>query len=394
MSQLRPFGGDFMYRAESTLPYTMHYTSGESLLDLQAGNSAYLFGYNNKYIIDAISEATQYLSFVRGNRGETTQDAIVAGQHLIESGGFHSMSWAVSGSSAVEAAIQMATYYNDRQTIIALTPAYHGTTRFCKALSNMLHDPNVEYIEKQSEEYILHNLRNKCKTGKVLAFIFETCSWLTGVHEFSTEFWQSVRDICNQYDTLMITDDVAMCWFRYTDQYHGWKKHGVQPDITAVGKALSGGYFPIGAAACTKKVAKKIGGNWMFGHTWHPSMGGIAAMKATRQLLEDGGWLRHLTHSNLYDNNPGFESLCRRFRQIAENLKDNGVVTGYRQAGLFMTLDTPFTYTPQCFINAGLLINQVPMQEGSLKVIGSLCVDDNYFEMLEERLWDLFMSKM
>lgn len=379
MSQLRPYGGEFIYQAESTDPYIMNYTHGGSLLDLQAGNSAFLFGYNNHHIIDAISDATKELSFVRGNRGETTADAVIAGQQICDSGNFHSMSWAVSGSSAVEAAVQMAGYYNDRQTIVALTPAYHGTTRFCKALGNQQHDPNVEYIEKHSEEHILHILKNKCRTGKVLAFIFETCSWVSGVHDFSTEFWQSVRQICDDTDTLMITDDVAMCWFRYTDEYHGWKKHNVQPDISAIGKALSAGYFPIGAAVCTKKVADKIGSDWNFGHTWHPSMGGIAAIKATAELI--------------HQEKHKFQSIVDRFTTIADGLLDNGVLTGYRQAGFFLTLDTPYEYTQQCFIDSGLLINALVTKPGSLKVIGSFAADDTYFDMLEERLWDLFMGK-
>lgn len=358
----------------------MEYTSGEKLLDLQAGNSAYLFGYNNQYIIDSIADATKDLSFIRGNRGETSSSTVVVSQHICETGGFDKMSYAVSGSSAVEAALAMASYYNDREKIVALYPAYHGTTRFTKALAGQVNDPNIEYIEKQSEAYILHNLKNKCAKGDVLAFVMETCSWVSGVHKFSTEFWQSVRNICDRYDTLMITDDVAMCWFRYTNDYHSWKLHGVQPDITAIGKALSGGYFPIGAAACTKKVSDKID-SWQFGHTWHPSIGGVAAIKAVTTLLEQGDWKNK------------WHSVVDRFTEICDDLLMNGVIDGYRQAGLFVTLDTPYTFTTQEFVDNGLLLNEVPASPGSLKLIGSLACDDEFFDTLEERLFDMFMGK-
>ena len=84
--------------------YWIEYSDGTRLIDLQSGNSAYILGYGNKEVMGALAPE---VNFVRGNRGETSELCIKMTDLVCSTGTWDVLSWAISGSSAVEAAIKM-----------------------------------------------------------------------------------------------------------------------------------------------------------------------------------------------------------------------------------------------------------------------------------------------
>ena len=50
--------------------YWIEYSDGNRLLDLQSGNSAYILGYGNREVMDALASE---VNFTRGNKGETCE---------------------------------------------------------------------------------------------------------------------------------------------------------------------------------------------------------------------------------------------------------------------------------------------------------------------------------
>jgi adenosylmethionine-8-amino-7-oxononanoate aminotransferase len=78
-----------------TQGYWVEYSNGTTHLDIQCGNMAYILGYANRPIADAVAENT--VNFIRGNTGETAgqNDALV--REICESGNWAAVTWAVSG---------------------------------------------------------------------------------------------------------------------------------------------------------------------------------------------------------------------------------------------------------------------------------------------------------
>lgn len=377
--------------------YWVEYKDGKRILDMQSGNSAYILGYGNEEVIEAMNEQIRSVAFVRGNRGETAEICQEMAQLVCETGGFDVMSWAVTGSSAVEAAIAMNDTYWKRQKIerpyiISFTPGYHGTTHLTKAmglphlqefgLERVLTCEAPRWMEEKDraveEDKSLKHLerlveRHKDKIGCI---VMESCPWYQGILPWSENWWKTIRAICDKNDILMITDDVAVCWGKAL-HYHGYQVHGIQPDISALGKSLSAGYTPLGAAVGNAKVGAVLRKNeWEFGHTWQPNMMGIAAMKAVNNII---------VREKLFEKAVGFSE---KFKAIAESLKAQGYIKSYRHQGLFLAIDTDAYTTINNLVNAGL--GATTAQMGTIKIIGNLVADDEYFAEMEKRLTVFF----
>ena len=66
-------------------------------------------------------------------------------------------------------------------------------------------------------------------------------------------FLSGVRELCTKYDVLMIVDEVATGFGR-TGKMFACEHEGVQPDLMAVGKGITGGYLPIAATLTTEDI--------------------------------------------------------------------------------------------------------------------------------------------
>ena len=104
----------------------------------------------------------------------------------------------------------------------------------------------------------------------VAAFISETISGTTLAAVTPPEgYYKKIREICDKYDVLMISDEV-MCGSGRTGKMKAIDHFGVKPDILVLAKALGGGYFPVGTVCTTEKVVEPIKQKKHFtpGFTW------------------------------------------------------------------------------------------------------------------------------
>jgi adenosylmethionine-8-amino-7-oxononanoate aminotransferase len=70
-------------------------------------------------------------------------------------------------------------------------------------------------------------------------------------------YLERVRKICDEHGILLILDEV-MTGFARTGRPFAWQYQPAQPDIQIMGKAMSGGYFPLSGIATTERVAAPI----------------------------------------------------------------------------------------------------------------------------------------
>jgi adenosylmethionine-8-amino-7-oxononanoate aminotransferase len=378
--------------------YWIVMSDGTKLLDMQSGNSAYTLGYNNTEIIEAMNDKLKNVTFIRGNTGETEADTKAMAQFAMNAGKFDVLAWAISGSSAVEAAIHMNDLYwkrvnPEKELIITMAPGYHGTTHLTRAMGNpyamefphnrirSVNAPTWQFYterekaEKTSLELLVKRFERDSKT--IGAFVMETCPWIHGILPYSENWWKTVRELCTRYNINMITDDVAICWGKSLS-YFGYSTAGynIKPDITAIGKALTAGYAPHGAALGNERIGSVLKVNeWEWGHTWQPNMAGIGAMKKVKEIIE---------RDNLFEKG---KNIVEKLTLIGEELKADGFVTNMRASGLFLALDTKVGLGFQSisnFVKAGLTATTT--QTGAIKIICNLLADDEYFFELRKRL--------
>ena len=124
----------------------------------------------------------------------------------------------------------------------------------------------------------------------VAAFIAEPLSGMSLVAAHPREdYFPKIREICDRFGVLLILDEV-MTGFGRTGKFYAFEHFGIKPDIVALGKGLGGGYFPIGAAAVTKKVSETIAkksGVFGAGFTWAGNPMGAAVVSKTVDYLEE-----------------------------------------------------------------------------------------------------------
>lgn len=364
-----------------TSGYWIEYENGDRHLDIQSGNCAYILGYNDQDVKNAMREVS--VDFVRGNSGESSAASDSLANMICEKGNFKSLAWAVSGSDAVEAAIAMNDHYwgwkkeHSKTSIISLSPSYHGTTAMTKHLRGYYPYMNRARVipapqwrnpaDQASREYVcLNSILNTLKTTSTIGcIIFETAPWLEELYFFSENWWRAIRKMCDDFDILMIVDDVALSWGKLGTMY-GWQKYGVQPDIVTIGKSLTAGYSPLSAAVCNEKVHAVLGSK-SFGHThtWSPSMQGVAAALAATTKIE-----------SMLDRVPGIEASLKK---VATDLGLN-----HRFTGLYGTIDTPENVSLAKLSSAGLAATLLGFK--GIKIIAPLIADEEYFATLKERL--------
>lgn len=166
-----------------------------------------------------------------------------------------------SGSVAVEVSLKMALQYNTNQgrkrpLVLALEHAYHGDTfkamevgddedyHFAfESKSGVVHIPTeIQALEEAFEKY--HDELN--------CFIVEPLlQGAGGMRMYDISFLKRARELCDEYDVLLIFDEVATGFGRTGNRFVA---DLVLPDILVLGKALTGGYIGHAVTVANHKV--------------------------------------------------------------------------------------------------------------------------------------------
>src|SRR5215472_7977433 len=164
-----------------------------------------------------------------------------------------------SGAESIEAAIKFARHSTQRPKILYAEHAVHGLTtgalalnggkEFRKGFGDLLESVSVPYGD-------LDALEQQLRGRDVAAFIVEPIQG-KGVYCATPQYWRAAQQLCRQYGTLLVTDEVQTGLGR-TGRFFCHEHWGLQPDIITISKALSGGYVPIGAMLTTDKIFASV----------------------------------------------------------------------------------------------------------------------------------------
>ena len=235
-----------------------------------------------------------------------------------------------SGTEAVEGAMKLAKLYTRKSGFIASVRGFHGKTAGSLSLTGkavfrrpaMTPQNNVFHVPFGDADAVEQQLRIAREVGNdIAAVIMEPVQGEAGAIVPPDDFWPRLRQICDEYEVLLIADEVQTGMGR-TGKMWGVEHWEVEPDIIASAKALGGGVMPIGAFMSTPKIWSVMNSN-PFIHT--STTGGnplacaaaIAAINVTleeripEQAAEKGEYflaqLRDIAsrHSDVYSNITG-----------------------------------------------------------------------------------------
>lgn len=124
-------------------------------------------------------------------------------------------------------------------------------------------------------------------TPTTVAFMVEPIQGEGGVMVPPEGYLKRARELCDRYDILLIADEIQTGLGR-TGKLLGSDWEYVRPDIVILGKALSGGYYPVSAVLADKPVLGLFGpGDHGSTFAGNP-LGAAVAREAVKVLVEEG----------------------------------------------------------------------------------------------------------
>ena len=318
---------------------------GRDIMDFH-GNSVHQVGYGNPKVVKAIKQQLDELPFCP--RRYTNQSAIDLAKRLAEltPGKLNKMLFAPGGTNAIGMALKLARYATGRYKTISMWDSFHGASLdaisivgeslFRKDLGPLL--PGNEHVPPPTKgkchfnckdenhdgciEYLKYIIETE---GEIGALIAEPMRWTT-VELPPKNYWQRVREICDQNEILLIFDEVPSAIGR-TGKMFVCEHFNVVPDMLVIGKGLGGGVFPLAALIVNENL--DITGDRALGHYTHEksSVGCAAALATIDCLYED----------KLIENSV---SLGIKGLEFLKNMKsEHSIISDVRGLGLFFGIE-------------------------------------------------------
>ncbi|WP_415329107.1 ornithine--oxo-acid transaminase [Chryseobacterium sp. MMS23-Vi53] len=242
---------------------------GKRYYDFLSAYSAVNQGHSHPKIVGALVEQAQKLAltsraFYNSKLGEYEQK-------ITTLFGFDKVLPMNSGAEAVETAVKLARKWSyevkgiseNAAKIIVCENNFHGRTTTIVSFSN---DPDanqnygpftpgfikIPYNDIAALEEVLNR-----EAENIAAFLVEPIQGEAGVYVPNDGFLKNASELCKKHNVLFIADEVQTGIAR-TGKLIACHHEDVQPDILILGKALSGGMYPVSAVLANNEIMNVI----------------------------------------------------------------------------------------------------------------------------------------
>jgi adenosylmethionine-8-amino-7-oxononanoate aminotransferase len=293
-------------------------TEGKAYFEAASQQTSNTLAHGQKHNMDAICEQVKKLQFAHLLGKQSNVPIIEYAQDLakVVPPGLTHFYFTCGGSEAVETAFKMARLYWSKQgkgkyKIISIQDSYHGAgmgsaaaTRagsgafwvgyaplasgfvqapyfYCHRCPFHLEYPTCNILCAHYVEEII----KKEGAESVAAYIAEPVMGAAGNISPPPEYFPIIRQICTDYDVVLIGDEVQTGFGR-TGRMWAQEHWDVKWDMMAVAKAINGCYLPFGATLISDQVYESLKGSMLWhGWTQHGNPICAAAAKAALRLI-------------------------------------------------------------------------------------------------------------
>ena len=330
------------------------------------------------------------------------------------------------GGEAVETAWKLAKNYfkltgkPGKHKVISRKYAYHGTTQGALSITGLpmfkqpfeplvpstFRVPNTNFYRapehvatdvtafgRWAADQVAVAIENEGPES-VAAVFLEPVQNAGGCFPPPPGYFERVREICDEYDVLLVSDEV-ICAYGRLGYMTGAERYGYQPDIITTAKGLTSGYSPLGAMFASDKLMEPFleGTNTFFhGYTFggHPVSAAVALKNL--EIFENEKILEHVRA-----NEDGF-------RSTLEKLKDLDIVGDVRGDGYFYgielvkdkTTKESFSdaeaerllrgYLSQALFEEGIYCRADDRGDPVIQVAPPLICDQSHFDEMEQKI--------
>ncbi|MGN6251564.1 MAG: aspartate aminotransferase family protein [Marmoricola sp.] len=347
-----------MVRGEGAYLYDVH---GKRYLDGLAGLFVSQLGHGREDLAEAAARQARTLAFMP-LWSYAHPGAIELAERVASyaPGDLNRVFFTTGGGEAVESAWKLAKNYfkltgkHGKHKVISRSIAYHGTTQGALSITGLpgmkapfeplvpstfrvpntnlyrapLHGEDPEAFGRWAADQIAVAIENE-GADTVAAVFLEPVQNSGGCFPPPPGYFQRVREICDEYDVLLVSDEV-ICAFGRLGHMFGAERFGYQPDIITCAKGLTSGYSPLGAMIATDRLMEPFRhGEEMFLHGYtfggHPVSCAVAL--ANLDAFEREGINEHVRETE------------GDFRATLDKLRDLPIVGDVRGAGYFYGIE-------------------------------------------------------
>ena len=329
------------------------------------------------------------------------------------------------GGEAVETAWKLAKNYFKltgkpmKHKVVSRSIAYHGTTQGALSITGLPglkavfeplvpstfrvpntnfyrapeHGDDLEAFGRWAADQIAIAIEAE-GPDTVAAVFLEPVQNAGGCFPPPPGYFQRVREICDRYDVLLVSDEV-ICAFGRLGHMFGAERYGYQPDMITCAKGLTSGYAPLGAMIASDRLMEPfLHGTETFAHGYtfggHPVSTAVA--NANLDIFEREGLNRHVLATQ------------DAFRATLEKLNDLPIVGDVRGDGYFYGIEmvkdkaTKQTFDDaeaekllrgflsKALFEAGLYCRADDRGDPVIQLAPPLVCDQEHFDEMEQRL--------
>jgi putrescine aminotransferase len=271
---------------------------GQEYIDCLGGYGIYSAGIQHPKIVKAVRDQLGRMALSSQELLDPLRGALANLLGELAPGDIQNAFFINNGADAVEGAMKLARLYTGRAGFIATLRGFHGKSygalsimgkaEYRQPFEPLLED--VYFVPFGDADAVREELRRARLVGlDIAAVIVEPIQGEAGAIVPPDDYWPRLRTICDEYDVLLIADEVQTGMGR-TGKMFAVEHWNVAPDILCLGKALGGGVMPLSAFMSTPKIWKVLEPNPFihsstFGGNPLACAAGIAAVNVT--LEED-----------------------------------------------------------------------------------------------------------
>jgi adenosylmethionine-8-amino-7-oxononanoate aminotransferase len=334
---------------------------GKRYLDALAGLFVSQLGHGRTELAEAAAKQAKELAFMPlWSYAHPTAIELAARVASHAPGDLNRVFFTSGGGEAVETAWKLAKNYFKlvgkplKHKVISRAIAYHGTTQGALSITGLpglkaqfeplvpstFRVPNTNFYRapehgddltrfgRWAADQIAIAIENE-GAETVAAVFLEPVQNAGGCFPPPPGYFERVREICDEYDVLLVSDEV-ICAFGRLGEMFGATRFGYQPDIITCAKGITSGYAPLGAMIASDRLMEPfLKGHQSFAHGYtfggHPVSTAVAL--ANLDIFE-----RDKVLENVRDNRDAF-------RATLEKLNDLPIVGDVRGDGYFYGIE-------------------------------------------------------
>lgn len=260
-------------------------SEGNEYLDLYGGHAVISIGHTHPHYVCALSEQVSKIGFY-SNSVQNPMQSLLA-QRLGQLSGYddYFLFLVNSGAESNENALKLASFHTGRDRVVAFRKSFHGRTSGAVAVTDnpkIVSPFNAVHKVTFCDLNDITAVENELRQNDVAAVIIEGIQGCGGINMPTTEFMQSLEQLCKKYGTILVLDEVQSGYGR-TGRFFAHQWYGIRPQIITLGKGIANGFPCAGILVAPEFEAVKGRLGTTFGGNYLAMAGALAVLDVIEQ---------------------------------------------------------------------------------------------------------------